>query len=420
MNRRDFLALASTAGLGVVAGTVPFLGRARAGETYGGPFWILVHAGGGWDPTSLCDPKGTDDPEDPKRLNNYLKKDIGKAGAISYAPVGNNAEFFGKHHDRLLVINGIDCATNSHDAGTRVTWCGSLVDNRPAFAALVAGIYAPTKPMAFITNGGYDTTAGVVAPTRVGNIDALRRIAYPDQIDPGNGEATFHTPETTARIQEARRERHLAYSERQNLPRLKQALSTLYLARTGQNELKKVTEYLPDAFEQGPLKRQAQVAIAAYRAGVCVAANLSIGGFDTHGNHDQSHFPRLAELLDGLDYVFTELEKHPETKGNAVVVVGSDFGRTPGYNSGNGKDHWSITSMMLWGKGIEGNRVVGETDDGHNPKKVDPKTLEASDTGVRITPGHVHRALRRLAGIDENEIAARFPISEPEEMPLFG
>jgi uncharacterized protein (DUF1501 family) len=390
MNRRDFLKLASMAGLGVVAGGIPFLKSARADATYQGPLWIMLHASGGWDPTSLCDPKGTDDPEDPKRVNNYAKKDIGQAGSIRYAPIGINKAF---------------------------------VENRPSFAALVAGVHGPEKPMAFITYGGYETSAGVVAVTRVGSTGVLQRVAYPERLNPSNDDdlATYHSAETSKRIKEARQARHEAYAEKQNLPRIQQAMSMLYLARTGQNDLQKLTEFLPGELDGAQLKRQAQVAFAAFRAGVCVSANLALGGFDTHGNHDQNHFPRLQELLEGVDFILDEAEKYPETKGNVVVVVGSDFGRTPSYNSGNGKDHWSITSMMLAGKGIPGGKVIGATDDKHSPLGVNPKTLEAQESGgARITPGHVHAALRRLAGVDTSAVAEKFPLSVDQEMPLFG
>jgi uncharacterized protein (DUF1501 family) len=98
-----------------------------------------------------------------------------------------------------------------------------------------------------------------------------------------------------------------------------------------------------------------------------------------------------------------------------VLVVGSDFGRTPGYNDGNGKDHWPITSMMALGAGIRGNRVVGGTDDRHRALKVNPTTLLPDDGGIVLRPEHVHRALRRLAGIDQDEIILKqFPLATDE------
>jgi len=104
-------------------------------------------------------------------------------------------------------------------------------------------------------------------------------------------------------------------------------------------------------------------------------------------------------------------------------VMGSDFGRTPGYNSGNGKDHWPISSMMMMGPGIPGNRVIGGTDDRHGLHLVDPVTLAATgspDTaqGTRLSIAHVHRALRNLGGVPDDYKAA-FPLAG-EDLPIFG
>ena len=60
------------------------------------------------------------------------------------------------------------------------------------------------------------------------------------------------------------------------------------------------------------------------------------------------------------------------------------------------------------------------TDDDQRPLAVDPQTLmPVSEGGVVLTPGHVHHALRELAGVHQSEVAARFPILE-QSLPLFG
>ncbi|WP_437738635.1 DUF1501 domain-containing protein [Sorangium sp. So ce1335] len=423
MERRDFLKLASMAGLGVVAAGGLSRDAAAAGP-YSGPLWIHIHASGGWDPTSLCDPKGAMSAEEQETRDamnrSYLNAEIGTAGNIRYAPVGGNAEFFKKHYSKLLIINGIDTETNSHDAGVRNTWCGTLREGKPGFAALVAGVHGGALPMGFISNGGYDTTANVVAVTRVPDTGLLQRLAYPNVIDPSSERREgYHTEATMTRILEARQARHAARLDQQRLPHVKQAMSTLFTSRVGQNELKQLIQYLPESFEQASLRRQAQLALAAYRAGICVSANLTAGGFDTHGNHDDSHIPRLGNICDGIDFLLTAAEEQG-IADRIVVVVGSDFGRTPGYNEGNGKDHWNITSMMLAGAGIQGNRVIGATDERHNPLEVDPVTLQPKEGGVRIKPGHIHKALRKLAGIADDPLVQRFPLSEEEDLPIFG
>lgn len=419
MDRRDFFKAAGFAGL-TLASPFGFSRRALAQDgPYSGLLWIMVNAAGGWDPTSLCDPKGRANENEQDPMNMYLTADIEQAGNIRYAPVAGNAAFFQKWYNRLTVINGVDTATNGHDSGSRHTWSGRLAEGYPSLAAVIAGTLAPAKPLSFISNGGYDLTMGLVAPTRTGNTNALGRIAFPNERDPGDPDTKFHTDATVARIQAAQRARTEAMMQRRKLPRVRQAINTLYLARTGENEIRRLTEYLPDLDDSNNrLFRQAQLAIAAYKAGVTATANLNIGGFDTHGNHDQDHFPRLQQLTEGVDFIMTEAERQG-VADKVVVVVGSDFGRTPGYNSGRGKDHWSITSMMLMGPGIPGNRVIGSTDERHNPHKVNPQTLERDDNGVRIKPGHIHRALRRLAGIQNDEIARTYPITA-EDLPILG
>jgi len=418
MDRRDFLKLTSLAGFSLVT---PIWARgAQAMGNHDGPFWVLVNAGGGWDPTSLCDPKGRRNEETPDPMNMYFTGDIGEAGRLRYAPVGNNAYFFDKYFRELLVINGIDSQTNGHSAGTRHTWSGRLAEGHPSFGALLAASTAPEKPMAMLTNGGYDFTAGLIGPSRVGDVGTLQQIAFPNRNSPDDANSEFHTPETWSRIAEASAARLERQRDAQHLPRERDAMSLLYTARASDNELSRLTDFLPDDLDNSgnPLRRQAQIAIAAFKAGLSVSANLDLGGFDTHGNHDESHIPRLEQLLDGVDFLMEEAERQ-NIRDDLIVAVGSDFGRTPGYNDNNGKDHWSITSMMFMGAGINGNRVIGSSDDGHRPYEIDPDTLETADNGgIRINPVHIHQAMRDLAGISEHELAVQFPLGA-ERLDLF-
>jgi len=202
MERRDFLKLASSAGLALA---FPSLIPSRAEAAIDGPLFVFIHADGGWDPTSLCDPKGflSESEENPMNKS-YAAADIGNAGNIRFAPVGGNQAFFEKHHSKLLVVNGIDTETNSHDSGTRNTWSGRLGEGWPALSALIASVVAKSKPMAFLTAGGYDYTAGLVAPTRTGNLGALTRLAYPNRTDPNNpdifGQRQRNVPENQVNL----------------------------------------------------------------------------------------------------------------------------------------------------------------------------------------------------------------------------
>ncbi|HLT34877.1 MAG TPA: DUF1501 domain-containing protein [Enhygromyxa sp.] len=415
MNRRDFFKLAGLAGLTLIpassAATRGIGPKPMTPRAYEGTFWIFVNASGGWDPTMICDPKGCASEDTPDPINTYLTDDILTAGNINYAPIGYNDAFFQAHYQRLLIINGIDMQTNGHDSGTRHCWSGRLVEGFPSFAALIAATYGPELPMSYLSFGGYDDTAGLVARTRSGNTAALGRIAYPDRIDPQNPDSGFHSPKAAELIRHARDGRRATQELSATLPSEQLAMNHMFTATEGANELKLLQEYLPDPLAtDNPLRTQAQVALAAYRAGIAIAVNLNYGGFDTHGDHDNQQSARLQVLLQGVDAIWQEAETQ-QVADNIVVVVGSDFGRTPRYNENAGKDHWSVSSMMLMGKGISGNRVIGATTDDYQPRSVDPGSLAVSDSGIRIEPQHIHYELRKMAGLDQGDFAKMFPIN---------
>lgn len=410
MDRRDFLKLAGIAGFSVVTPFAPRVARADI-TPYEGTFWVTVHAGGGWDPTMVCDPKGRRNEDHADPINNFFVDEIVEVGPFALAPVDAVVSFFRNHQDQILAINGIDSATVSHEVGRRNTWSGGLTEELPALSALVAGATDSTLPLSFISNGGYDFTDELVAPTRVANTDVLSRVAFPHRLSAGDPSTNLFTDATIDRIADARTARHERLMDASTLPREQQALNTLFEARQGTNDLRRLVDALPGELDNSnnALRRQAQVAIASYKAGLTVSANLTVGGFDTHSNHDVAQGNAITRLFEGLSFLMEEAERQ-DVLDQMVVIVGSDFGRTPRYNDGNGKDHWSVTSMLALGQGIRGNRVIGGTDDGQGPLTVDPGNLELSSSGIRISPAHVNDALRRHAGIDEHPLVAPYPL----------
>lgn len=425
MDRRSFIKLAGVAGLSVV-GPKAFgennglVSKGRVSyEPYQGTLWLFVNLAGGWDPTSFCDPKGAEYDGQPDRMNNYLADSIEEAGNLRYAPVAGNAAFFQKYYDRMLVINGIDMQTNGHDAGNRHTWSGRLTEGHPSMPAMLAAAYGPQQPLAFLSSGGYSETAGLVARTRTGsNVASLTRLAYPNRRSPDNETSLFHPETGIDLIQSAHEEREAALLAAQGLPRIKASMSTLFAARSGSNELKELQKYLPETSAANGLARQGEVALAAYKAGIGVSAMLSMGGFDTHGNHDANHFPRLQEMTEGIDLILQRAEALG-VADQVIIGVGSDFGRTPGYNGGDGKDHWPITSQFYIGSAIGGNTVIGASTPRHERVGLNFDTLTAEEGADPIKPGDIIASIRKFAGIGDSELAAAFPV-DGTPLDLFG
>lgn len=432
MDRRDFMKLASCAGLSVVTPSV-FAGRDLSGnqrvnkDPYAGKLFLMYNAGGGWDPTHMCDPKPKASENDPDPMTNILE--VETSGNISYPAAfpeeqymlagAGITEFFRTYYDRLTVVNGIDMQTNGHDSGSRHTWSGRLNEGYPSLGAYLAASFDPSLPLSYLVFGGFSLTQGLVPRTRAGNIGALSRLAYPSRINPDDELSGYHSDVAAELIDEALWYRDQALMDGQGLPRIRHSINTLFTARSGSNELKLLQQYLPDELSPNNLERQAQVAIAAYKAGICISANLNIGGFDTHGNHDATQIPRLEELLGGIDFAMQEAERQGVID-QVVIAAGSDFGRTPGYNDGMGKDHWSVTSMLFMGAGIPGNRVIGGTDEKHRPYGVNSDlSVDTAEGARRIEPKDIHWSMRNLSGTLDTELAAMFPLNVEDPINIF-
>ena len=168
------------------------------------------------------------------------------------------------------------------------------------------------------------------------------------------------------------------------------------------------------------LRRQAQLTVLAFKTGVAVSADLWLGGFDTHADHDPLHEWLFGNLTDSVDYLWEYAEEHG-VADRMVVVMGSDFGRTNFYNAQEGKDHWPIGSYIVMEKNQPWTgRAVGETDGLHFAYRINPRTLRRDDRGGTIIyPKHVHKALRRYLGIENSPGAERFPFNNTEDFAIF-
>lgn len=188
----------------------------------------------------------------------------------------------------------------------------------------------------------------------------------------------------------------------------------LYAAQLNSKSLSRVTEFIPKELPRKRLYQQAEIALVSFKAGVSVSANLNIGQFDSHANNDKDQMKLIPEFLDGVAYALRRAEELG-IREKMVIVLQSEMGRTPKYNSGNGKDHWSVGSVMFLGAGIQGNRVIGATNGEQFAEKVDPENWQVTaEQGIRIRPEHIHLALRELAGIQDHPFSRKFPLELKE------
>jgi uncharacterized protein (DUF1501 family) len=131
---------------------------------------------------------------------------------------------------------------------------------------------------------------------------------------------------------------------------------------------------------------------------------INRGGFDTHANnfpamraHGEEMDPALAALIGDLA-VSGMLEK-------TMVVMLSEFGRTPRVNDDAGRDHHAaVFSCLIAGGGVRGGTVLGSSDeDGYLPK----------DRPVPVPD--LHATICHALGIDANK-EVMTPLQRPMKL----
>ncbi len=117
-------------------------------------------------------------------------------------------------------------------------------------------------------------------------------------------------------------------------------------------------------------------------------AEVALGGWDTH----QDNFDRVQQLSGELDVAVSTLLQDLQSKHlleRTVVLLTSEFGRTPNINGNNGRDHWPrVWSAAIGGGGLQTGRVIGRSDQGQ----------EVADQPIRV--GDLHATICEALGID--------------------
>ncbi len=291
MNRRHFLRWCQAAGLGFATpiGLSALSGKAAAEEAgHPGPYFAVFNASGGWDTTYLMDPKGT---EGINRL--YRVGDIQTAGNHRFAPTAqqiqtgmSNEAFYSRYGSELRVLNGFDLSVNNHTPCARYMATGKLDSNAyPTFPALVAACLGAEAPLAFLTFGNYSATGNLVPMSRVPYLQSLSLLAKADYVE-GNERAPYHDAFAASKIEETLQQQYESRISQTRLPRVERSQSMLYSAQVNSKALKRIVSYIPTSPAKERLTQQVDIALASFKAGVCVSANLSIGQFDSHNQND--------------------------------------------------------------------------------------------------------------------------------------
>lgn len=110
--------------------------------------------------------------------------------------------------------------------------------------------------------------------------------------------------------------------------------------------------------------------------------SMTYGGWDMHTAITGGFNARMPPLDQALSVLLNDLDSRG-LLDSTLVVVSSEFGRTPKINSEGGRDHWpKVFSVMLAGGGIKRGFVHGASDPTASEPDLDPVSPENLATTI--------------------------------------
>ncbi len=388
-NRREFLQVGFAAGLGL---SLPELlkvearAQAKFYESKEGVAKSLIHIflPGGVAHQETWDPK----PYAPVEYR-------GPYGAIDTNVPGlqfsENMKHLAKVADKMTVIRSMTHGEAAHERGTHNMFTGyrpSPAIQYPSFGSVVAHEFGsrqnlppyvciPNVPNEYAGTGYLSTMYG---PFSVGSDPAadkgftVRDLSLPGGVD----NARFERRRTLLEAVDSHF-RNLESSD--NIDAMdsfyQKAYSLIGSAEAREAfDLKKEDEKMKDRYGRNQAGMRMLLARRLVESGVRLVT-LTYGSWDHHDRIQQGIANQLPNFDQALAALLTDLDDRG-LLDSTLVMVSSEFGRTPKINKTDGRDHWpKVFSTVLAGGGIKRGFVYGSSDSLAAEPEENPVSVES-------------------------------------------
>ncbi len=403
INRRHFLA-----GLGAAAGGLT-LGTPTRAEVSSRPCRVLlVNVGGGWDTSYALDPKPNLGTVDAPEGDVEMFEDI---PVFVHESRPSIRAFFEAWGASSVVVNGVDVRSISHITCGERMFTGYTGTSRPDAGAIVGHELGRELPMPYLVLGGAAFAGDLSVSTgRVGAINQIAGLlpgreffATTPEFQHGGFEPSNRDEDRIRTFLERRLERERA--QRGALGSNRRRIDDFGNSLIKSDAVRARAEQFGEFGFSFSLEEQADFAVRALREDLSWTVTLdSALGWDTHG-YNAIQSDNWESLFAGLNYLASELASTPGSAGSTlldetIVVVASEMSRTPKLNEAEGKDHWPVTSTLMFGGAVQGGRVVGGTNDLVEARSVDFETGARSQSGLGLEPRHLMAGVLEASGVD--------------------
>lgn len=334
--------------------------------------------------------------------------------------------------DKLAILRSLTHGDPDHTAGYHVMMTGMHPGTGPAFnrtttnnnvhpalGASVAKLGRNNSSLPpyisipnFLNSGGPAFLGASCAPFVIEADPAspefsVRDIALPEGV----------TSDRSVRRQKALRTVNAFERQVETISKQVQSLDTFYekaynlMTSQAAKEAFDISRETPELREEYGMTSLGQCCLMARRlveAG-CRFVSIENGHWDTHRKNSMSLRELLVPPLDrGLATLLKDLDRRGMLD-NTLVVVTTEFGRTPRINNMAGRDHWpSAFSIVMAGGGLKSGLTIGATD-----------KQAASVTDRPITPADMAATVLSVLGINPQTIV-QTPVGRPVQIGVGG
>lgn len=401
MNRRNFLQAGSIAGLGL---SLPSYLQLKAEDAIApnakAESVIFIYLPGGFAAQETFDPKPLA-PQEYKGPLSHINTNV--PGSIFSQYLQNTA----KIADKLTVIRSMTHGETAHERGTNnmfTGWRPSPAIQYASIGSIVShelGVRNNLPPYVSVPNvanefagAGYLSSSYSSFSLGDNPEDAdfkVRDLRLPDGIDENRFKQRKHLLDIVGNSDFANRNK-----DNDNLKAVNSfydnAFSMLDSPKsTAAFDLTKENDKTKDRYGRNSAGMRMLLSRRLVEAGVRFVT-MTYGGWDMHQNIHSSMQNTLPAFDQGFAALITDLAERGMLD-STLVLVASEFGRTPKINPDAGRDHWPrVFSSVMAGGGIAKGLSYGKSDSTSTDVSEDP-----------VSPEDWAATIYHLLGIDYNK-----------------
>lgn len=291
--------------------------------------------------------------------------------------------------DKLCIIRSMTHGEAAHERGTHNMFTGyrpSPALTFPSIGSVISHEYGPRKnlpPYVCVPNqpnefAGSGYLSSAFAPFSLGSDPAangfkVRDLNLPNGVD----DSRFATRRTALEAVNAHFQKKEASDELTAMDSFYDRAYSLISSPEARAafDIEQEPGALRDEYGRNTAGARMLLARRLVQSGVRLV-NLTYGGWDMHDQIVRGFKNQMPQFDQAFAALIKDLER-TGLLGETLVMVSSEFGRTPKINGTSGRDHWpKVFSVALAGGGVKGGMVYGSSNSTASEPEDNPVSVQ--------------------------------------------